>query len=170
MLRHALIVGCLALAGVGGPMSVAADPAKDIVGAWEDRSGSGGFKEIWTVENVKGVWTVKGVFKKGDEEAGSWIGKSPRFAIGTLTFIQEYVQKPNASWSDGNVMTAKATGDKLSFRWQAAKNSGTNNLDRAGDTVASKPKDPPYRQQCPKGQGRPAIHAELWPQTGSELE
>jgi uncharacterized protein (TIGR03067 family) len=131
-----------------------ADPAKDIVGTWEGRSGAGGLTEAWTIENDKGTWAVRGVFKKGDDEVGSFTGKNPRFAGGALTFVQEYVKKPVASWNDGSTITAKASGDRLSFTWRAGKNSGSNSLDRQGTAVAAKPADPPAagpKRPGPKG-------------------
>jgi uncharacterized protein (TIGR03067 family) len=130
--------------------TVGADPEKDIIGTWEGTSGAGGFKEIWTIERDKDGWSVRGVFKKGDDEVGAWVGKDPKFANGVLTCVQQYSKKPNPGWTEGNVLQAKATGDKLTFVWRAGKNSGTVSLVRAGeartevkpkDDVATKPKD-----------------------------
>jgi uncharacterized protein (TIGR03067 family) len=183
MTRLAAISLGLVLVGWSAPTR-GADPAKDIVGTWEGRSGAGGFTEVWTIEHDKGAWTVRGVFKKGDDEVGSFTGKNPRFAGGALTFVQEYVKKPVANWNDGSTITARASGDKLTFTWRAGKNSGSNSLDRQGTAVAAKPADAPPtepkrpdpRRPGPKGttpapepkKAEPAV--ELSPEAKKELD
>jgi uncharacterized protein (TIGR03067 family) len=148
----------------------AADPAKDIVGTWEGTSGNGGLKEIWMIERDKKSYSVKGIFKKGDDEVGSFVGKNPKFFNGVLTFVQEYSQKPNPTWTDGNIMQAKAVGNKLTFVWRSAGGSGTVILTRSADAsdpkddpkkeiVATKPKDPketvPVNPKTPKETTKP---------------
>jgi predicted heme/steroid binding protein len=99
-------------------------------GAWQGMSSVGGFTETWQITIDKNKVIVLGRFEKDGMEVGSFQGRNVKFANGTLTFTQKYKQKPAANWSDGNVVSAKLSGDKLTFAWKNGKQTGTGELER----------------------------------------
>src|SRR5262249_47866344 len=127
--RAALKLVTLAVALAVVPAAARAD--EDLVGTWEGMSGSGGFTEVWTIKMDKGGWSVSTVYLKNGKEAGGFRGKDVKFASGTLTFVQDFVKKPDTTWADGTVISAMAKGDKLTFEWKNTAGSGTVNLSRA---------------------------------------
>jgi hypothetical protein len=138
MYRCGLLTLAVSLVALGWqPPPARAAEGGELVGTWEGTSGAGGFQEIWTIKTNKGEWSVNGVFKKGGKEAGAFHGKDYKYANGTLTFVQEYDKKPVDSWSDGNEMAVKASGDLLAVTWRNGGQSGTTSLTRAvGDLIA----------------------------------
>jgi hypothetical protein len=91
---------------------------EELLGSWEGQSGSGGFTEIWTIKKDDGKWSVKGIFKKGDEEVGAFHGQDYKYVNGALLFRQIYDKKPVSSWADGTILGCTAGKDKMVFRWQ----------------------------------------------------
>jgi hypothetical protein len=120
--------------GGGGPgkTTLTRAAAGDLIaGTWRGASGAGGFTEIWTIKMESDEWSVSGVFQKDGKDVGAFHGKDCKYANGTLTFVQEYDQKPDPTWASGTRIAAKATKDKLTFTWRNNKQSGTVTLDRA---------------------------------------
>ena len=118
--------------GQSGMNSLDRVPTADqFVGTWEGTSEVGGFKEIWTIKMEKNKLSIAGKFQKDGQDAGAFQGTNVKFANGALTFTQKYQQKPEASWSDGNVVTAKVNENKLSFTWKNGKQTGSGSLERA---------------------------------------
>ena len=105
--------------------------ADQLAGTWEGTSSAGGFKEVWKIKVQKNAISVSGSFLKDDKEVGSFQGTGAKFAKGALTFTQKYQQKPDTTWTDGNHVTAKLNGDKLSVTWKNGKETGESELMRA---------------------------------------
>ena len=97
------------LGGHGVPTAHAAE-GDELVGTWEGTSGAGGFKEIWIVKQDKGQWSVVGMFRKDDREVGRFQGNNYKFANGVLTFRQQYLKKPDPSWSDASSRSGPTAG------------------------------------------------------------
>jgi hypothetical protein len=101
------------------PKATTAAKVNYFIGTFSGMSGEGGFTEIWTIKKEDGKWSITGVFKKDDKEAGSFHGEDYKYGNdGVLRFRQVYDQKPKASWGDGTILGCVASKDKLLFRWQ----------------------------------------------------
>lgn len=98
------------------PSAQAADDGKELVATWHNTSD--GIVQYWTIKESKGAWTVDGIYKRGNQEIGSFQGKDPRFADGKLTFIQEFKVKPVASWDSGSTIVVAVQDGKLQFAWK----------------------------------------------------
>jgi uncharacterized protein (TIGR03067 family) len=143
MVRKSILVLVAMLLPIAVNVAGAADDSKDLEGTWQGTSGADGFKEIWTIKAEKDGWSVNGVFKKDGKEVGAFSGKDVKLSGGTLSFAQTYSKKPNPTWADGTLITAKVSDGKLAVTWQNGKQKGTNTLER-GEAVASD-KDPPKK-------------------------
>jgi hypothetical protein len=78
----------------------------DLVGEWQDVSGSIGFKEYWSIK-FSGTWVITGKFTRGEkveEVVGSFHGEEIVFDSqkGVLSFQQFFDQKPDESWLASN--------------------------------------------------------------------
>ncbi len=126
----------LLLLAVLSVRTTAAAPADDLAGRWEGTSGAGGLQESWTISHDGLKWSVAGAYTRDGKEVGSFQGKDVKLAGGTLTFRQQYVKKPDASWSDGNQISAVAKGDSLNVTWKAGRQKGSVTLARAAAAPA----------------------------------
>ena len=143
----------------------------ELIGTWEGMSGAGGFKETWTIKNDKGEWSVVGIFKKDGKEVGMFQGQNCKYTRGVLVYQQQFVTKPDPGWGNGTLITAKATGDKLSFTWNNGRQSGPGSLKRAGGTaVATRPGTDPVKPNDPVTQPKtePKTEPKATPSTSPE--
>ena len=102
----------------------------DLAGLWQVEHD--GYNEVWNIQTKGGAFAVQGAFFKKGRQVGSWVGVDPKFADGKLVCTQKWLVKPEATWSDGNTMTAQLAGDKLDFTWDNnAGQSGTREMTRA---------------------------------------
>jgi hypothetical protein len=113
----------------------AADEGAELVGIWEGKVD--GYKEVWTITNDKGRWSVSAVYQKNDKLYGSSAGQNPKYADGVLTFTQKLVKiPPGVTWIDGATSTVKAVKDKISYTWDVAGLSGSREWTRGSDAPA----------------------------------
>lgn len=158
--------------------AAAADDGSALFGAWLGQSGAGGLQETWTIARENGQWSVAGTFTKDGQEVGSFRSQDAKFAQGALSFRQEYVKKPQASWTDGNRITAAAKGDTLDITWHSGRQTGRVTLHRAaaatGDPAIAK-RNPKSTPKGAKGSGEtqtttsPGSGQPLAPETRAEL-
>ena len=100
-------------------------------------------KETITIKVEDGKWSVTGVYKVDDKEVGSYKGDDCAMSkAGTLMFKKVYEKKPNPTWKDGEVCTAKLDKDQLSISHRAGKNIATTKY-AAADVAKVDPKANP---------------------------
>jgi uncharacterized protein (TIGR03067 family) len=136
MWRYSPFLALVILALPAGQSAPAAEDGSDLVGTWSGTAG--GFKELWTIQQDKGAWSVSGVFKSGEAVVGAFRGVDVQYNNGTLTFRQDYIRKPAANWPNGNRITAKVSGDKISFTWRSGKQSGSGSLTKGAGEETKK--------------------------------
>jgi hypothetical protein len=130
--NHLAALSCLAVALTWQAVRAADDP---LVGTWE--TDHDGYRDIWTISKDKDDYAVSGVFRQNGGEVGSWKGADVKVADGKLTCTQNWIVKPNPTWSDNNKLTATVKGDKLTFTWENGNGqSGTRDMTRGKATAA----------------------------------
>ena len=130
----AAVLFCLGVS-VAGPSTFARAADTDpLVGTWE--TDHDGYRDIWTISKDKDDYAVSGVFRQNGAEVGSWKGVDVKVADGKLTCTQNWIVKPNPTWSDNNKLTASIKGDKLSFTWDNGNQSGTRDMTRGKAAAA----------------------------------
>jgi hypothetical protein len=132
MCRRAVVVPvALALALVLHPTPARAADGSDLVGTWE--GDVDGYKEVWTIKNDKGAWTVTSIYLKKGREGGSSTGKDVKLVGDSLVMTQKYDKMPkDVVWGDGATLTFKLDKDKLTFTWDLGGSSGTRALKKVG--------------------------------------
>ncbi|HVS37494.1 MAG TPA: hypothetical protein VMS17_18165 [Gemmataceae bacterium] len=104
-----------------------ANDGSDLIGVW--KSDHDGYTEVLEIRMVKGAWAAGGSFLKKGKLVGAWSGADVAFADGKLSCTQKYTAKPEATWSDGNKLTAQIDNDKLIFTWDnGSGQSGTHEM------------------------------------------
>jgi hypothetical protein len=121
----------------------------EIVGTWQSQPNPGDFLEVWTIRADAGAWSVRGVFTRDGVEAGSFEGKECKYANGTLTFRQEYVRKPDATWSENNRISAKVSQGQLDVQWRNRLLKGRTTLVRPGAAARSNEPTAPSAPTAP---------------------
>jgi hypothetical protein len=140
MYRSAVLVpAALALALVLHPTAArAADDGSDLVGVWE--GDADGYKQVWTIKNDKGAWSVSSVYLKKGKEGGSSVGKDIKLVGGSLVMTQKYDKMPrDVVWGDGATLTLKLDKDKLNLAWDLGGSSGVHVLKKLGGSPAPAP-------------------------------
>jgi WD40 repeat protein len=116
------------------PKTDAADEAK-FLGTWKDPNEAVYGKSYWIIKKEKDEWSVTGVSFKDGKRTGLVNSKNCKFKDGTLTFVQDWVQKPDPTWINGTEITAKVDGDRLDFTWKNGQLSNKGMLKRSDDKL-----------------------------------
>jgi hypothetical protein len=101
--------------------------ASEVLGTWT--AVTFGMKEAWTIEkDKKGILSVRGTFKKGDKEVGSWKGVNVRYFMRTLWFNQQFDKRPTKTWVNGVAIAGVGRGGEFVFLWSNGKQKGKGKL------------------------------------------
>ncbi len=111
---------------VHGPYSWSATiscsaPSSEFVGTWEGTSGDGRFREVWTITENNGRWSVTGAFydKQTGGQTGGFYTEKIRFQNKVLSFRMIFAPKPHPSWTDSvEFSSVTVSGDNLTARHQ----------------------------------------------------
>jgi hypothetical protein len=104
-----------------------AGDASEVLGTWTAMTF--GMKETWTIEKgKKGVLSVRGTFKKGDQEVGSWKGVNARYFMRSLWFNQQFDKLPTKTWVNGVAIAGVGRGGEFVFVWSNGKQKGKGKL------------------------------------------
>lgn len=140
MYRSALALGALLCAFA--LTTRAADPGEKMAGAWTTNVDNK-MKETITIKVEDGKWSVTGVYTVKDKEVGSFKGEDcAMLKTGSLIFKKVYEKKPNPTWKDGTLCTAKLDKDQLSISYRVGKNAATTRYASA-DAAKANPKANP---------------------------
>ena len=130
MFRTAAVLLCLAVPAAGPVAFARSADADPFVGSWQ--SDHDGYHEIWTIARDKDDYALNGVFQQNGKEVGSFKGGDVKVADGKLTCSQNWVVKPDPTWSDNTKLSATVKGDKLTFTWDNGNGqSGNRDMTRA---------------------------------------
>jgi hypothetical protein len=105
------------------------DISKVLVGTWEGVSGDGRFREVWTITENNGQWSVSGAFydRQTGQQTGGFRGENVRFQSGVLSFRMIFAPKPHPSWANSvEFSSVTVSGDNLTSRHEY----GTGTLTR----------------------------------------
>jgi hypothetical protein len=100
-----------------------------LAGTWKGEVD--GLKEVWTIKEEKGNYTIFIVYSKDDKVGGGAIGVDPRFAKDVLTFTQQWLKRPDGpSSAGGATVTVPAPKDgKITYTWRLGKKSSEHSLE-----------------------------------------
>jgi hypothetical protein len=95
------------------------DPIREFVGTWEGISGDGRFREVWTITENSGRWSVSGAFydRQTGRQTGGFYTEKIRFQNGVLSFRMIFAPKPHSSWVDAvEFSSVTVRGNNLTSR------------------------------------------------------
>src|SRR4051812_2848732 len=92
-----------ALLALFGPPTAAQEQPDPLAGIWVWRSKSGDTDQYLKISRAGNSVEVKGWYKKGAEEVGSYVGNDVKLADGVLTYTHHYVKKPSPGQDDAPV-------------------------------------------------------------------
>jgi hypothetical protein len=138
MCRFLVLATLLALLGQSAAAQDQPDP---LAGTWVWRPKNGDTDQYLKITRVGTSLEVKGWYKKGAEEVGSYVGNDVKLADGVLTYTHHYIKKPSAGQDDAPVRV-KPEGDKLTYNWGASYAKGPRTFVREGAAVVQRPKQP----------------------------
>jgi len=107
----------------------AAASTSTLAGTWQGEVD--GFKEVWTIKEEKGNYTVFVVYYKDDKVVGGSTAAEPTFARDLLTFTQKFDKRPDGvGWANDARITVHAPKDgKILYNWRVGKKSGEHTLE-----------------------------------------
>lgn len=117
MLSRFLVI-FFGVAALAGP-SAAADQSGKFAGTWKTKEKFAGYDQTLAISYDNAKWSINGTFQKDNAVVGTFIGESPRFVGGRLTYRSKYIKKPDESWGEDNA-TLRLDGETLVMSFPTA--------------------------------------------------
>jgi hypothetical protein len=158
----------LVLAG----LCAAQDKPDSLEGTWVWRAKPGDADQYLKITRTATGVEVKGWYKKGAEEVGSYVGNDAKLVDGVLTYTHHYIKKPGPG-QDNTPVRVKLDGGRLSYSWGADYAKGPRTYVRDGGTaaVAAAPATPaPAAPAAPKQPDNPLVGTFKGTVDGSQYE